>query len=85
MADKTWTVAEAKARFSELLTTAQRSGPQTITRNGRTAAVVVSPEEWERKVHRSGSLAEFFARSPLRDADLDLSRQNDDGPRELEL
>jgi prevent-host-death family protein len=84
MAERTWTVAEAKAKFSELLETAQRSGPQTITKNGRTAAVVVSPEEWERKVHRSGSLADFFARSPLRDSDLDLSRRAD-GPRELEL
>jgi len=33
-------VAEAKAKFSELLKTAQRSGPQTITKNGRAAAVV---------------------------------------------
>lgn len=84
MSEKTWTVAEAKARFSELVETAQRHGPQTVTKNGRAAAVVVSMEEWERKVRRSGSLADFFARSPLRDSDLDLSRR-DDGPREIDL
>ncbi len=44
----TWTVAEAKAKFSELVDSARASGPQTITRNGRTAVVVVSAEEWER-------------------------------------
>ena len=33
----TWTVAEAKAKFSEVIERAQSGGPQTITRNGRTA------------------------------------------------
>ena len=36
-----WTVAEAKAKFSQVIERA-RTGPQTITRNGRPAAVVVS-------------------------------------------
>jgi prevent-host-death family protein len=83
MANGTWTVAEAKAKFSQLVDSAQRQGPQTITKNGRTAAVVVSAEEWEHKVRRSGSLADFFSRSPLRHAELDLSRR-DDGPREID-
>ncbi|MEI9983708.1 MAG: type II toxin-antitoxin system prevent-host-death family antitoxin [Aliidongia sp.] len=84
MASQIWTVAEAKAKFSELVDTAQKSGPQTITKNGRSAVVVVAVEEWERKTRRSGSLADFFAESPLRGADLDLSRSKD-GPRELKL
>ena len=41
-----WSVAEAKARFSELLTKAAAEGPQHIRRNGREAAVVVSAEAW---------------------------------------
>jgi prevent-host-death family protein len=36
-----WTVAEAKAKFSEVIDRAQSDGPQTITRKGRKAAVVV--------------------------------------------
>ena len=36
-------------------------GPQTITRKGRTAAVVVGAEVWQRKTNRVGNLAEFFA------------------------
>jgi prevent-host-death family protein len=69
-----WSVAEAKARFSEVIENARAIGPQTITRNGRTAAVVVASEEWERKSRRKGSLAEFFASSPLRRSGLKISR-----------
>jgi len=79
-----WTVAEAKAKFSELIDRAQTDGPQTITRNGRTAVVVVAAEEWQRKTKRSGNLAEFFAASPLRGSGLKVKRIKD-GPREIEL
>ena len=80
----TWTVAEAKAKFSEVVAKARSSGPQTITRNGRAAAVVVSVEEWERKTHRRGNLAEFFAESPLPGSGLETTRAND-GPRKVNL
>lgn len=66
MSAGTWTVAEAKAKFSELVEQAHSRGPQTITRNGRVAVVVVAAEEWERKVKRTGNLAEFLLASPLR-------------------
>jgi prevent-host-death family protein len=78
-----WTVAEAKAKFSEVLEQA-RSGAQTITRNGRPAAVVVSVEEWERRNRRSQSLVEFLAASPLRDSGLQTERSADP-PRDVEL
>ena len=80
----TWTIAEAKAKFSELVETARAVGPQTITRNGREAAVVVSVEEWERKTRRSGNLAEFFAASPLAGSDLTIERVGT-GSRDLDL
>jgi prevent-host-death family protein len=60
-----WTVAEAKAKFSEVIEKAHSDGPQTITRNGRKAAVLVAAEEWERKSKRKGTLGDFFASSPL--------------------
>lgn len=71
-----WTVAEAKAKFSEVIDRAKSQGPQTITRNGRTAVVIVAAEEWERKTRRKGNLAEFFANSPLRGSGLKLKRAN---------
>ena len=69
-----WTVAEAKAKFSELIERAISLGPQTITRTGRTTAVVVGAEEWQRKTKRLGNLAEFFAASPLRRSNLKIRR-----------
>src|ERR1700674_4459475 len=73
----TWTVAEAKAKFSEVVDKARVRGPQRITKNGGTAVVVVSAEEWERKTRRPGNLAEFFAESPLRGSDLEAPRTKD--------
>jgi prevent-host-death family protein len=74
MKKKSWTVAEAKAKFSKVIDQAESQGPQTITRNGRSTVVLVSFEEWERKSKRTGNLAEFFAASPLRGSDLALKR-----------
>jgi prevent-host-death family protein len=84
MADVLWSIADAKARFSEVVVRALSDGPQTITRRGRAAVVVVSAEEWERKSRRVGNLAEFFASSPLRGAEIDVARLHDD-PREIGL
>jgi len=77
-------VAEAKARFSEVIDRALANGPQTITRKGQKAAVIVSAEEWQRKTKRKGNLAEFFAASPLRGAGLKIKRTKD-RPREVRL
>ena len=70
----TWSVARAKARLSEVIEKARAMGPQTITRHGRTAVVVVAAEEWKRRTERKGNLAEFFASSPLRRSGLRIGR-----------
>ena len=74
MGAQTWTVAEAKAKFSELLDKAKSEGPQKITKHGRTTAVVVAAEDWTRKIERKGNLAEFLIASPLRGSGLKLRR-----------
>ena len=79
-----WSVAQAKAKLSEVIENARSKGPQTITRNGRETAVVVSVEEWERKTRRKESLVDFLNRSPLRGLDIDLERLKD-GPRDIDL
>lgn len=84
MGTQNWTVAEAKAKFSEIIDRAMSEGPQTITRKGRTAAVVVGAEEWQRKTMRAGNLAEFFAGSPLRGSNLRLRRRKA-RPRKIRL
>ena len=79
-----WTVASAKARFSELIDKARSDGPQTVTRNGKPAVVMVSSEEWERRTARKDNLFDFLRNSPLRGLDLDLERI-DEQPRDLDL
>lgn len=76
----TWTLANAKARLSEVIDRAQ-TGPQIITRHGKPNAVIVSAEEWARKTARKGTLAEFLLASPLRGAGLELERVQDE-PRD---
>jgi antitoxin Phd len=45
---KAWPVQDAKARFSELLETCLREGPQLVTRRGEKAAVLVPAADWQR-------------------------------------
>ena len=79
-----WPVADAKAHLSEVIDRALSEGPQTITRRGRDAVVVVPAEEWERRTRRQGTLADFFARSPLRGSGVRIERR-EDRPREIGL
>ena len=43
---KNWPVQDAKARFSELLETCLREGPQLVTKRGADAAVLVPIDDW---------------------------------------
>jgi antitoxin Phd len=45
---KVWPVQDAKARFSELLETCLREGPQVVTKRGAETAVLVPVEDWRR-------------------------------------
>jgi len=85
MATSTWTVAEAKAHFSEVIDMARQEGPQTITRHGKDAVVVVDAGEWERRQpKREGDLASFLTQSPLSGSGLEVARLKD-VPRETDL
>jgi prevent-host-death family protein len=77
----TWPVAKAKARLSAVIDQALTEGPQTITRSGRKAVIVVSAEDWERKSHRQGNLAEFLASSPLRGSGVRIKRAKEPSRR----
>ena len=74
MSEGEWTVAAAKARFSEVLQRAQSDGPQIITRHGRRTAIVVAAKQWDRRKKRAGTMADFFADSPLGDSGLKIER-----------
>ena len=79
-----WKVAEANARFSELIDRALQEGAQEITRHGKRAVVVVSAKEWDRRAGRKESLVEFLEKSPLRGSGLEI-RRLPERPRDVEL
>jgi prevent-host-death family protein len=43
-----WQLQDAKARFSELVETAVKKGPQVVSRRGVETVVVVPIDEWKR-------------------------------------
>jgi prevent-host-death family protein len=79
-----WSVAEAKARFSEVIEKALREGAQEVTRHGRRTAVVVSAAEWDRQTRRKGNLVDLLNKSPLQGSGLTIERPRE-LPRDVEL
>ena len=72
-----WQVQEAKARLSHLIREANQNGPQEITAHGRSSAIVMSREDFDRLSGQGESIVSFFKRSPLHGLDelgLDQSR-----------
>ena len=72
---QTWQMQEAKARMSELVKRAQKQ-PQDITWHGKSVAVVISRETFDRLSQTQDSLVDFMRRSPLYGAD-DLEFERD--------
>ena len=48
MPDGTWSLADAKAKLSEVVERAKTQGPQHLTKNGKDAAVLLSAEDYRR-------------------------------------
>lgn len=81
-----WQVAEAKNKFSELITRALTEGPQRVRRRGETV-VVLSEAEYERLDERRQetemSLADFILNGPSLEG-LEFPRDRSPG-REVDL
>jgi antitoxin Phd len=64
----TWQLQEAKARLSEVIDTAEKDGPQIITRRGVNKAVVVPFDQWERAMkQKKPTLLEILQSGPQGD------------------
>jgi len=70
--------------LSEVIERALTDGPQTITRHGRDAVVVVSKNEWDARTRRKGTLLEFLRSTHFGDPDIDLERSKE-LPRDIGL
>lgn len=77
-----WQLQEAKNQFSKVINSALTDGPQTVTRHGKEAVVVLSYQEYKKLVQKRESLVDFFQKSPLKGVKLDLKRSKD-LPRDL--
>lgn len=62
---QSWQMQEAKARLSEVVKRAEHEGPQDITLHGRSVAVMLSRETFDRLAGSGESLVTFMQRSPL--------------------
>ena len=70
-----WSLTEAKTQFSAVVAKAAEEGPQFVTRHGEPAAVVLSPEEYERLM-KEYSFKEYLRSMP----DVDIEFERDDSP-----
>ncbi|MBL7495866.1 type II toxin-antitoxin system Phd/YefM family antitoxin [Frankia sp. CNm7] len=59
-----WQVQEAKQRFSEMLRAVTREGPQTISRHGQDAFVVIDIDEYRRLTGRQRDLKSILLGPP---------------------
>ena len=67
---RVWTVAEAKARLSEILRLARSEGPQRI--GTRRSFVVVPADEWDRKANPRKPLGRWLIENMSRGMDLEV-------------
>ncbi len=79
---RTWSLQNAKARFSELVNVCLQNGPQLVTRHGHEAVVVLSAEEYRMLTKPAQNLKNFFLSAPR--VELKIDRPRDTG-REVEL
>ena len=82
---QTWQMQTAAAHFSELVRRVRQDGPQHITMHGRSVAVVVSRELFDRLSGNAESLVAFMQRSPLHDGDDIVFERDPSLPREIVL
>lgn len=84
MLERHWQLQEAKNKFSKLVKLARQDGPQIVTKHGQETAVLLSIDEYRRLVRPETDLVQFFQKSPLADAELDLTRSKETA-RNIEL
>jgi antitoxin Phd len=85
MARRTWSVQDAKNRFSEVVEAARRK-PQTVTKHGKPAVVIVAADEYDRlrKLQHleAPSFAEMLLAMPQGDVEFERLKAK---PRDVEF
>jgi prevent-host-death family protein len=85
MARGTWSVQDAKNRFSEVVEAARRK-PQTVTKHGKPAVVVVAADEYDRlrklQQLKAPSFAEMLLAMPQGEVEFERLRAR---PRDVKF
>ena len=79
-----WQLQDAKNKFSHLVKSAQKDGPQIVTKHGKKAIVILAFEDFKKLSKPKIDLFSFLQKSPLAKLDLKIDR-NKDLPREINL
>jgi len=74
---RSWQVQEAKAKFSQLLNETLAEGYQTITKNGKPVAYMISKQEFDRHVQPKASFLDALEQCPYPNVDFELERSKD--------
>jgi len=82
---QTWQMQTAKARFSDVVRSAKSDGPQDITVHGKSVAVVLSRELFDRLSGNAQSLVQFMQASPLFGMDEVVFERDQSLTREMAL
>ena len=75
-----WQIHRAKTSLSTVVKLAESRGPQAITVNGRSVAVVISKAMFDRLSGQRTSLLEFMQASPLSKLPDHFEFQRDNNP-----
>lgn len=81
----TWDMQEAKARLSKVIQCAESEGPQEITLDGQSVAIVITRDTYDRLAGTGKSLVEFMRSSPLYDQDDGLLVRDQSTARDVSL
>lgn len=85
MTRRTWSIQDAKNRFSEVVEAARRK-PQTVTKHGRPTVVVVAADEYDRlrklQQLKAPSFAEMLLAIPQ--GDIEFARLSAE-PRDVDF
>jgi len=79
-----WQLQQAKAHFSELIRRVSKGGAQTITKQGRDVAIIISMKQYQELTQKKDSLLNFFKASPYPDVEIAIKRSKDK-PREFDI
>jgi len=74
---RSWSLQDAKNKFSHVVEEAHKGGPQVVTKRGVESVVIMSIEDYKKLNRPTTNLIDFFKESPLHGIDLEVERSKD--------